>query len=419
MIGNLLLKDLWRARRNPWPYIINLALPVLITAVIGIAFGGSSSGSGLGKIKLAIVDEDDDVLGGFLKSTFSQSQSNDFFEATHLKRDEALAQIKDNEISAVFIIPEDFTERYLESKEIPPLALIKNPAQRFHPAIAEEFLGVVVEGLNIVSRNLGEDIPEIIDIVEEDGFPDMLGLAAVMIKIGTKFKRAENYLTPPLITFSEKSKKKESENSATPFNLFALLLPMLSSVFLLYLADGAIRDLYKELNNKTLARMKTVRSQIFPIVLSKSVLAVVCGIIGGLIWFVGGGLIFQIQWKTPIQLAILIVTYSICAAGFMAMLVGWMKTEKRAETFSSILILAIAFLGGGFFDVNTMPDFIQDHISPWMPNYWFIQSIRSLQFDRGSAVWTFEAFKMLALGGVFLTIGTYWINRNLERGGKV
>ncbi len=419
MIGTLLLKDLWRARRNPWPYLINLALPVIITAVIGIAFGGSSSGSGLGKIRLAIVDEDDNVLGGFLKSTFSQNQSNDFFEASHLTRDEALTQIKENEISAVFIIPEAFTETYLESGDIPPLLLIKNPAQRFYPAIAEEFLGVVVEGLNIVSRNLGEDIPEIIEIVEKDGFPDMLGLAAVMIKIGTKFKRAEDYLTPPLITFSEQSKKQEVDESKDPFNLFALLLPMLSSVFLLYLADGAIRDLYKELNNKTLARMKTVRSQLFPIVASKSLLAVVNGIIGGLIWFVGGGLIFQIQWKTPVPVALLVISYSLCAAGFLAFLVGWFKTEKRAETFTSIVILALAFLGGGFFEVRTMPTFIQEFISPWMPNYWFIQSIHALQFDRGTAVWTFEAAKMLAAGAVFLWIGTYWINRNLERGGKV
>ena len=165
--------------------------------------------------------------------------------------------------------------------------------------------------------------------------------------------------------------------------------------------------------------MKTVRSQVFPIVLSKSFLAVINGIIGGFIWFVGGAFIFQIQWKAPFSVALLTVAYSLCAAGFMALLVGWMKTEKRAETFSSIVILAIAFLGGGFFEVNTMPDFIQDHISPWMPNYWFIQSIHALQFDRGSAVWTFEVVKMLVLGGVFLWIGTYWINRNLERGDKV
>ncbi len=418
MIRTLLIKDLRRARRNPWPYLINLALPLIITAVIGFAFGGSNSSKGLGKIQIAIVDEDDNVLGGFLKNAFSQGESKDFLAPSLQGKSEALENIQDNKLSAVLIIPDDFTEAFIEAREMPPLQLIKNPAQRYHPAIVEEFLGVIVEGMNIVSRNLDKEIPEIIELVETEEFPDMIGLAAIMVNLGVKFKKAENYIFPPLITFSETSKAKEVEATEPSFNIFALLLPMLSSVFVLYLADGAIRDLYKELNDKTLARMKTVQNRIFPIVLSKVVLAVVSGLVGGMIWFVGGGMAFQIQWKTPIQLILLVIAYSVCAAGFMAILVGLFKTEKRAETFSSIVILCIAFLGGGFIDVNSMPDFIKNQISPWMPNYWFIQSIRSLQFDRGTAIWTYEAVKMLALGGIFLAIGARWINRNLEQGGK-
>jgi hypothetical protein len=66
MIRVLLAKDLRRARRNPTPWLVHLAMPLLITALIGFAFGGGSSGGGgLGRIKLALVDEDDSVLTGF------------------------------------------------------------------------------------------------------------------------------------------------------------------------------------------------------------------------------------------------------------------------------------------------------------------------------------------------------------------
>ena len=120
MIRTLLLKDIWRARRNPWPYLINLALPLIITAVIGFAFGGSSSSKGLGKIQIAIVDEDDNVLGGFLKNAFSQGDSKDFIDPTFQKKAVALQKIKDNKLSAVLIIPDDFTEAFLETREPPP-----------------------------------------------------------------------------------------------------------------------------------------------------------------------------------------------------------------------------------------------------------------------------------------------------------
>jgi hypothetical protein len=42
MLWQLLIKDLKRARHNPWPYVINLALPLCITALIGLVFGPSA-----------------------------------------------------------------------------------------------------------------------------------------------------------------------------------------------------------------------------------------------------------------------------------------------------------------------------------------------------------------------------------------
>ena len=44
MIGVLLAKDLRRAWRNPLPWVIFLALPLCVTALIGLAFGGKSDG---------------------------------------------------------------------------------------------------------------------------------------------------------------------------------------------------------------------------------------------------------------------------------------------------------------------------------------------------------------------------------------
>ncbi len=416
MIATLLKKDLQRMRRNPWPVLINLALPITITAIIGLAFGKSNSNQGIGKISIAIVDEDDNALGQFLQGAFQQGDSQSFFQPEFLDRSDAQEKINDNAISAVLIIPDDFTDAFLENRTIPALELIKNPAQRFHPAIVEEFLEVLLEGMNAVSRNLRDEIPDIIDIAKTDEFPDMLALAGIMIKIGNKFKVAEDYLTPPLIAFSEASMANEKEDQGPGFNLFAFLLPMLSSVFLLFLADGTIRDIYREIKAKTLTRMRTVHYPILPVVLSKSSLAVVMGLLGGCVLFVGGGLVFQIDWKTPFRLALLIAAYSICAAGFMAFLVSLFKTEKRADALSSIVIMSIAFLGGGFIQVDALPDFIQNHLSPWMPNYWFIQSVQQLQFARGDAVWYHEATKMLIIGTILLGLGTLGIRRALEKG---
>src|SRR6185369_1275837 len=109
MLWTLLIKDLKRARRNPWPYLINLALPLCITALIGLAFGPASKDGGLGQIKVAVVDDDDSVLSSLLRGAMNQGDFKKHLEARFLERKEALKQIHDNKISAVLIIPKGFT----------------------------------------------------------------------------------------------------------------------------------------------------------------------------------------------------------------------------------------------------------------------------------------------------------------------
>ncbi len=417
MIRSLIHKDLLRMRRNPWPFIINLALPLIITAVIGLTFGKSDSGKGMGKIQIAIVDEDDNLLGGVLSGLFNQGEAEDYFSVVYLNHSEALELLQRNKLSAVYLIPKGFSEAFLKGEPIPPMELIKNPAQRYYPAIVEEFLGVIFEGLNVIARNLKDEMPEIMNAFKEDQMPDMVSLGSLIIQLGKKFEKAEDYLIPPLITFEESKTVSTDEKKSDGFNLFALLLPMLSSVFLLYIADQSIRDIYKELNHKTLTRIKSIQSKILPVVFSKTILAMIACVIGGLILFVGGGMIFGIQWQNPVQIFILLLSYSLCAAGFLSMLVGIFKTERRAENFSSLIILGIAFLGGGFFTTDSMPAFVKENISPWMPNYWFIQSVRALEFGDVAADWAFEVVKMVLLGGLFLLFGAIKMHRNLEKGG--
>ena len=68
MFFDLLIKDLKRLRRNPWQVLIFLTIPIAVTGLIGLAFGPKADSSGLGRIQLGIVDEDESLLGSFLRS---------------------------------------------------------------------------------------------------------------------------------------------------------------------------------------------------------------------------------------------------------------------------------------------------------------------------------------------------------------
>ena len=59
LLRHLVAKDLRRAWRNPWPWLLNLAIPLVLTALLGLAFGGGdgSSAGSIGRIHVAVVDE--------------------------------------------------------------------------------------------------------------------------------------------------------------------------------------------------------------------------------------------------------------------------------------------------------------------------------------------------------------------------
>src|SRR5207244_9207445 len=155
-------------RHKPWPYLLNLALPLFIAALVGLVFGPSSKGGGLGQIKLAVVDEDDSVLSSLLRGAMNQGDFKKHLEARFLERIEALQQINDNKISAVLIIPKGFTRTYLAGDGSVAFELIKNPAQSLYPAILEELLQVAVTSLNAVARNLRSDLPEWKEVFEKE-----------------------------------------------------------------------------------------------------------------------------------------------------------------------------------------------------------------------------------------------------------
>lgn len=262
MIALLLAKDLLRAWRNPLPWVIHLAVPLLITGLIGLAFGRSGESGGLGRIKLAIVDEDDSPLTGFLRGALNQREAGQHIEPFFLKREQALRELTEDRLSAVVILPKGLTEDYLSGQQPVKLELIKNPAQSFYPAIVEEFLATVVTALNAVSRNFQAEFPEWHTALERPGGPDFRTVSDLVSRAGDKIQAARAYLFPPLIGYVPEKRAEESARGPA-WNLFAYLLPGMAAMFLLFLADNAVRDLYRELRFRTFERFRTLHSRLF------------------------------------------------------------------------------------------------------------------------------------------------------------
>ena len=418
MLWPLLGKDFRRTLRNPWPWLMNLGLPIAITALIGLAFGGGGKkDSQIARIKVAIVDEDGGMIGSIFKSALNQGDATKYFETVHSSRGEALQLIRDDKISAALIVPKKFTADYLAGKAGLQLEVIKNPAQQLYPAIVEELAAVAVTGLSTISRNLQSEFPEIQAAINKEF--DFLELSAIFNRLGNRVKAAREYLSPPLITYKKAEIEDTKSESGPGMSVFAFILPAMAGAFLLYIADHSMRDIHKETRLKTLDRLRSNTTGTGMFVLSKVLFAALSVLLASATLFGIGGIIFRVDWQRPGLMTLVCLGYSIFAAGFMAMLVALGRTEKRSQTLNNAVLFIVAFAGGSYIPAEQFPAFLRENICPLMPNYWFIEAMRGLQSSAPGWIDSLGAIVKLAIAGLVLgALASTILHRRLTKGGR-
>jgi ABC-type multidrug transport system permease subunit len=443
MLRVLIAKDFRRTLRNPWPWILNLALPLAITALVGLAFGprGDSESANIARIKLAVVDEDQSILSGAFRSALTEQKAMEHLEPMFLKRDEAMRILHDNQISAIVIIPTNFGSAYIRGESGLKLQVIKNPAQNFMPAIVEELAAVTVTGLNAISRNLNSEFPKIRAARTNQESADRIGDS--IKRIGERLRNARTYIDPPLVAYekfetyekplataaqtpasnppvqSESIATKPKPNQSAAFNIFAFILPGMASAFLLFIADQSMRDFHREVRMKTLDRQRITGAGTGMFIAGKILVTALTVALAAAILFSAGWAVFRIQWNHPGILALACVGYSLFAAGLMSALAALSPSERRVEVLNSMLLFGIAFLGGSYIPSDNFPRFMREHITPLMPNFWLIETARSLQRAGESYLAPLMVVaKLAAVGAVLGIIAAFIIERRLTSGSR-
>lgn len=417
----LVVKDLRRAMRNPLPWGIHLAIPLTITALLGLVFGGGGGeGRGLGRVRFALVDEDDSALSRFLRGALLQGEAGRRFEPVVLDRASALARLEANQLSAVVILPPHFTRDYLAGDAPVTLELIKNPAQSLHPAVLEELLGVVVTGLNVLARNLRSEFPAWRRALESGA--DYRRVADLMVRTGEKLDTLRPYLDPPRIWYTREVRsagegRSGASGAASGVNLFGYLLVGLSAMFLLFQANTARADLHREWARGTFERYHTLHHRLWPFLVAKGVFVGAMVLLSAVILFGVGALVFGVAWRHPWVLILLVTGYGVFAAGFAALFAAFMPEARAADALGNLVVMALGLAGGCAFPPQSLPVWVRDHITPMLPTAWWAQTLREMEFGSGSADWVLVLLRLVVLGLALLGVSAWRFRRRFAGGG--
>ncbi len=423
MLSALLAKDFARARRNPLPWLIFLLAPLCVAGLIGFAFGGSAREQQIGRLRFALVDEDDTIVsrmlrGGLNQGSFGGERRSEVpLEPVLLAREPALAQLEESAFSAVVIIPKGFTADFLAGRKV-SLELVKNPAESIKPTIIEEGLGILTAGLDGIGRNFAPDLAAWRDATT--GEPDLEQIGPLLTQAGRKLRALGAFLNPPLVGYTKPdSPASGAAGGGGPgFNLYGHLLLGMAGMFLLFLGGTGIGDLHRELELRTLARYQTLHVSLTPFLAAKVVFTGLMLLLCAAIILGSGMAAFGVAWQHPLALAGLTLGYVVFVAGLMAVLVAWIPDQRKSDPVRSMLSMLLAFGGGCAFPPEMLPEFIQTRVMPLLPTQWFVATARAVEYGGAGVGWLPAAGKLALVGAALLALAAAIFRRRFAKGAR-
>jgi hypothetical protein len=148
----LLWKDFRRDLKHPWSLVLFAFLPVVMTALMAMIFGGSQ-GSTVPAIRVAVLDEDRGPLADALRSLVTRRASPEVQVQFVQDRDQGLRLLEQGEASVLVVLPAKTAENLVSGRPS-TIEVYENPAEQYLPKIIHQQVSMLAESLSETADGL-------------------------------------------------------------------------------------------------------------------------------------------------------------------------------------------------------------------------------------------------------------------------
>jgi ABC-2 type transport system permease protein len=364
-------------------YLLLLALPLALTLITGMAFGGGNRSGEAFVLNLAVVDLDQSDISRYLvKSLHSETT------AVHeLAEDRARELVGNREIPAAVIIPANFQKSLKDG--LPVEILVLRADLQESPRIVEQLVNRQIFQLraNAAAAQLGSDI-------SQDSWVDLFARAA------SKWEPAPAVeVNLERLTITKESEIPMGNEQSSPG--YVVMFGMMTVIV------AGSTNLLQERQNGTLARLLAAPLNRFQLLTGKTLGLMASGIFQMLLMIIAGQYIFRVNWgQSFIAVLLLVAALSFAATGFGMMLASLCRTHAQAESLGILSVVVMSMLGGTWWPVEVLPSFMQ-FLYKLVPSGWAMQGFTDLIL-RGASL-TDVVLPLLVLtgfGAAFLMVGS-------------
>lgn len=416
-------RDLRRAAADRRALVVNLALPLVLTSVMGLSFGGGLFGKkGLSAIPVALVAAD--LPGPLRERVLAGLEESGFFAPVWADSATADALVRDGEVAAALVLPPRALERFFTADSL-VIEVWKDPASEVKAGIVQEIVqrGVLrVQAGEAASRALWPqdyapapaDSAALADVFR-GGLDEVWRNLRDPAAAGARARAAEymarqvdhqlalgRALAAPGVGLVVTDKDPGAPAEGREASLFDYFLPSFAVFFLMFAVAAGARDLHRERARRTLQRQLLGPGAPWAVVAGKWVASVVQGVVMLGVLLVAGALLFRVNLgPDPWTLPLVVLLTCTAAAGVFLLMALLVRTEKALDNLSTAVILVSAMLGGNFLPVDNLPAWSRA-AGQFFFNYWANLSFTRVIGDNGSLAAVATPLLVLGVASVVL-----------------
>lgn len=433
----LIGKDLrrWWSDRNA--VVITLLLPLVLTAVLGVSFGGFGGGAPeLDAFPLDLVGQAPAPVRDLLDQALAETG---LFTPTWTDSATAAGRVAAGEARAALVLPDRLLERTFSGEAV-VFRLWKDPGSVFQAQIVEEILRRLLLTLRAGEAAYYGAWPE--DWYargDDDAFAELFaGDSALEIwrRIadgGSEAKAAwerfsgimdhqaalQDAFAEPLVDLRVEDRGGDAPDPAQAFastNMFDWILPGMGIFFLMFAAVNAAGDLHRERVGGTMRRLLAAPLGASDVLLSKWIYAVLNGLLQLGVLLLAGRFLFRMNlgpdlWTLPLTAA----AAAALLGSLYLPLALLTRSEKQMGSLGTGLTLVLGMLGGSFVPVEQMPPLLRS-LGSVAPNGWAIRALTDvIARDQGLGAVAPLILRLLAAAAVLLALSLALYRR---RGGR-
>jgi len=183
--------------------------------------------------------------------------------------------------------------------------------------------------------------------------------------------------------------------------------PGMAIFFVLFAVMFVSRSFFTERRNGTIARISAAPIRPAAILAGKALSVFLFGASSLFAMAVVTTVLFGARWGPAAPVALLCILMSLSVVALTAFVITSARTERQAEGLSSIIVFALALLGGNFVALSRESDLLR-RISLLTPNGWALRGFTDLSTDAGAGSVVRPA---LAMTVFTIVVGTLAVTR--------